>query len=80
MENNEPDDALRMRKISKFVHLAHVRKDVFACRGTVTVYPGFLNMGIKRGFSCINICQVPREVPKAAVFNTSLGTWRMLMH
>ena len=39
-------------------------------------------IGIKHGFSCINIRQVPREVSKteAAVFNTSLGSWRMLMH
>ena len=41
-------------------------------------------IGIKYGFSCINIrqsrgrCWKPR--PKAAVFNTSQGTWRMLMH
>ena len=35
------------------------------------------------GFQCINIRQVPWEVLKtaeAAVFNTSQGTWRMLMH
>ena len=42
------------------------------------------NIGIKHGFSCINIRQVPWEVLKtaagAAVFNTSQGTWRMLMH
>ena len=35
-------------------------------------------------FQCINIRQVPREVLKTVasglVFNTSLGTWRMLMH
>ena len=41
-------------------------------------------IGIKHGFSCINIRKVSREVlkprPVAAVFNTSLGTWRMLMH
>ena len=24
----------------------------------------FLNIGIKHGFSCINVCQVPREVLK----------------
>ena len=42
-----------------------------------------VNIGIKHGFSCINIRQVPREVlkrPEAAVFNTSLRTWRMLMY
>ena len=59
-----------------------------------------VNIGIKHGFSCINIRQVPWEVLKtaanyhlpgpvggvenrgrgAAVFNTSQGTWRMLMH
>ena len=41
-----------------------------------------IGIGIKHGFSCINICQDPREVLKteAAVFNTSLGTWRMFMH
>ena len=33
-------------------------------------------IGIKHGFSWINICQVPA----AAVFNTSLWIWRMLMH
>ena len=42
------------------------------------------SIGIKHGFSCINIRQVPREVLKsrleAAVFSTSQGTWRMLMH
>ena len=42
------------------------------------------NIGIKHGFSCINIHQVPWEVLKieaeGAVFNTSQGTWRMLMH
>ena len=36
-------------------------------------------IGIKHGFSCINICLVPREVlkprPMASVFNTSFGTW-----
>ena len=45
------------------------------------IIPG--NIGIKHGFSCINIRQVPWEVLKtaeAAVFNTSQGTWRMLMH
>ena len=41
-------------------------------------------IGIKHGFSCINIRRSrgrywkPR--PEAAVFNTSQGTWRMLMH
>ena len=42
----------------------------------------YFNIGIKHGFSCINNRQVPREVLKteAAVFNTSLGTWRMLMY
>ena len=35
-----------------------------------------LNIGIKHGFSCINICQVPWEVLKTE----SQGTWRMLMH
>ena len=41
-----------------------------------------VNIGIKHDFSCMNIRQVPREVLKteAAVFNTSLWTWRMLMH
>ena len=39
----------------------------------------------EHGFQYINIRQVPREVLKteageASVFNTSLGTWRMLMH
>ena len=42
-----------------------------------------ISIGIKHGFSCINIRQVPREVlktrQKAAVFNTSRRTWRMLM-
>ena len=38
------------------------------------------NIGIKHGFSCINVCQVPREVPKAEVFNTSRGTWQTLMY
>ena len=39
----------------------------------------FVNIGIKHDFSCINICQVPREVLKTeaevVVFNTSQGTW-----
>ena len=34
-------------------------------------------IGIKHGFSCINIRQVP---PEAVVFNTSQGIWRMLTH
>ena len=42
------------------------------------------NIGIKHCFSCINVCQVPREVlktrPKAEVFNTSRGTWQTLMY
>ena len=41
-----------------------------------------VNIGIKHGFSCINIRQIPWEVLKTeavAVFNTSHGTWRMLM-
>ena len=41
-----------------------------------------ISIGIKHVFSCINFRQFPREVLKteATVFNTSLGTWRMLMH
>ena len=43
-----------------------------------------LNIGIKQGFSCINIRQVRgrcwKSRPEAVVFNTSQGTWRMLMH
>ena len=35
------------------------------------------NIGIKHGFSCFNIRQVPWET---AVFNASQGTWRILMH
>ena len=44
----------------------------------------FFIIGIKHNFSCINIarslgrCWKPR--PSASVFNTSHGTWRMLMH
>ena len=42
------------------------------------------NIGIKHGFSCINIRQVPWEVLKTKaegrVFHLSQGTWRMLMH
>ena len=42
------------------------------------------NIGIKHGFSCINIRQVPWEVLKTEAkgrsFNTSQGTWGMLMH
>ena len=41
-------------------------------------------IGIKHGFSCLNIRQVPWEVLKTEaegrVFNISQGTWRMLMH
>ena len=43
-----------------------------------------LNTGIKHGFSCIYIRQVPREVlktePGGRGFQHPLGTWRMLMH
>ena len=50
----------------------------------ITSSEDVINIGIKHGFSWINIRQVPREVlktePEAAVFNTSLGTWRMLIH
>ena len=42
------------------------------------------NIGIKHGFSCIYIRQVPWEVLKTEAegrgFHTSQGTWRMLMH
>ena len=43
----------------------------------------FRYIGIKHGFSCIiarfrGRCWKPR--PKAAIFNTSQGTWRMFMH
>ena len=38
-----------------------------------------INVGIKHGFSCINISQVPWEVFKTEA-STSQGTWRMLMH
>ena len=49
----------------------------------------FFIIGIKHGFSCINIRQVSRKVLKteaggrgspASVFDTSLGTWRTFMH
>ena len=47
----------------------------------------FLIIGIKHCFSCINVCQVPREMLKteaegreASVFNISLGTWQTLMY
>ena len=41
-----------------------------------------INIGIKHCFSCIYVCQVPREVLKtsASVCNTSLGTWQTLMY
>ena len=43
-----------------------------------------VNIGIKHGFSCINIRQVPWEVLKTEAesrgFQHSQGTWRMLMH
>ena len=47
----------------------------------ITFDPWLYNIGI-HGFSCISIRQVTREVLKteASVFNTSLGTWRMLTH
>ena len=50
------------------------------CNVYTPVFP--YTIVIKHGFSCINICQVPREVLKteAMVFNTSQRTWRMLMH
>ena len=39
------------------------------------------SIGIKHGFSCMNSRQVPWEVlTSASVFNTSQGTWQMLMH
>ena len=34
---------------------------------------------IKNVFSCINICQVPREMLKTQG-NISFGTWQMLIH
>ena len=41
-------------------------------------------VGIKHGFSCINIRQVPWEVLKTEAegrgFHISQGIWRMLMH
>ena len=44
-------------------------------RAEYMVETAIFNIGVKHGFSCINICQVLREVLK-----TSLGTWRILMH
>ena len=42
-------------------------------------------IGIKHGFPCINVCQVPRELLKTeaegrppSVFNNSRGTWQTL--
>ena len=46
------------------------------CDNLENVLKVFLNTGIKHGFSCIDI----RQVPKAAVFNNSQGTRRILMH
>ena len=44
----------------------------------------YITIGIKHGFSCINIRQVHERCweprPKATVFNISQGTWWMLMH
>ena len=41
-------------------------------------------IGIKHCFSCINVCQVPREVLKTEAegqgFNTFRGTWQTLMY
>ena len=43
----------------------------------VTFVAHFLNIGIKHGFPCINICQVPRS--KTEVFNSYRGTGQMWM-
>ena len=42
----------------------------------------FLIIGIKHGFSCINVCQVLTNVarPEAEIFNSSRGTWQTLMY
>ena len=39
------------------------------------LWHGSCYIGIKHGFLCINVCQVPREV-----FNISRGTWQTLMY
>ena len=48
------------------------------------VFSFYAIIAIEHVFSCINIRQVPwrcwKPRPLAAVFNTSQGTWRMLMH
>ena len=48
------------------------------------VYKHVFTIGIKRGFSCINIRKVPWEVLKTEAegrgFQQRPGTWRMLMH
>ena len=52
-------------------------------RPTSAVSALIYTIGIKHGFSRINIRQVPWEMLKTeaeGVFNTSQGTWRMLMH
>ena len=51
-------------------------------RNVANVFSFYAIIAIEHGFQCINIRQVPREVLKtaASIFNTSFGTWRMLMH
>ena len=53
-------------------------------RNVANVFSFYAIIAIKHGFQCINIRQIPREVLKTAasglVFNTSIRTWRMLMH
>ena len=68
---------LNMRKYT-FWHVCPVwtQINLYICE----VWSVFI-IGIKHGFSCINICQVRGRCWKpwleAAVFNTSLGSWRM---
>ena len=38
------------------------------------------NIEFKHGFSCINVCQVPREMLETEGEARGLGTWQTLMY
>ena len=69
--------------VIKIINMEKARKD--HTLRTRTFEFNALNIGIKHGFSCINIRQVPREVlktePRGRGFqHLPIGTWRILMH
>ena len=84
VDNKDWSD-LRLRRCAGWVEAllgAHVRRYVFSCCGSfvfcTTIYGSNMVFHALTFARSHGRCWKPR--PKAVVFNTSQGTWRMLMH